>query len=85
VGSLVPACGPARTHRLSVRLTFPTVLQASVWGTETSPTADQAPLRTPLQRTEMDSLTVFDWSAEQPALNARYRFEWKFRAQPEDD
>jgi hypothetical protein len=73
------------THRLSVRLAFPAALQATVWGTETSLTADQMPLRTPLQRTEMDDLAVFDWSTEHPALNVRYRFEWKFRARPEAD
>jgi len=33
----------------------------------------------------MDDLAVFDWSTEHPALNVRYRFEWKFRARPEAD
>jgi transcriptional regulator with XRE-family HTH domain len=68
------------TRRLSVRLTFPTELQPMVWGIETSYTIGQIPLRTALQSTETNGTTVFDWATEHPPLNARYRFEWKFRA-----
>ena len=68
------------TRRLSVRLAFPTHLQPTVWGTEISYTAGQLPLRTPLQRSELDDLAVYDWTVEHPPLNIRYRFEWRFRA-----
>jgi hypothetical protein len=50
-----------------------------VWGIETSYTIGQIPLRTALQSTETNGTTVFDWATEHPPLNARYRFEWKFR------
>jgi hypothetical protein len=68
------------TRRLSVRLAFPTLLHPTVWGTQISYTAGQLPLRAPLQRSELDDLTVFDWATEHPPLNIRYRFEWRFRA-----
>jgi hypothetical protein len=68
------------TRRLSVRLSFPTRLQPVVWGTETSPMVGQVPLRRPLQCAEVGEQTVIDWTTERPPLNARYRFEWKFRA-----
>jgi transcriptional regulator with XRE-family HTH domain len=68
------------TRRLSVRLAFPTHLEPTVWGTEISYTAGQLPLRAPLQRSELDDLTVFDWATQHPPLNIRYRFEWRFRA-----
>jgi transcriptional regulator with XRE-family HTH domain len=68
------------TRRLSVRLSFPTRLQPVVWGTETSPMVGQMPLRRPLQCAEVGEQTVVDWTTERPPLNARYRFEWKYRA-----
>jgi peptide deformylase len=69
------------TRRLTVRLDFPNYLDPQVWGVETSLSAEEVPLRTPLlQRSEGDR-TVFEWSTESPPLNARYRLEWRFRAQ----
>jgi transcriptional regulator with XRE-family HTH domain len=68
------------TRRLSVRLAFPMRLQPVVWGTETSPMVGQVPLHRPLQFSEVGEQTVIDWTTERPPLNARYRFEWKFRA-----
>ena len=68
------------TRRLSVRFAFPTELRPMMWGTETSYTIGEIPLRTALQSAEMDAMTVFDWATEHPPLNARYRFEWRFRA-----
>jgi hypothetical protein len=68
------------TRRLCVRLAFPTGLQPMVWGIETSSTIGQIPLRTALQSTETNGTTVFDRATGHPPLNARYRFEWKFRA-----
>lgn len=69
------------TRRMTVRLDFPNGLDMQVWGVETSLSAEEAPLRTPLiQRVEGDR-TVFEWTTESPPLNARYRLEWRFRAQ----
>jgi peptide deformylase len=67
------------TARLSVRLVFPTELGAAVWGTETSATAEAAPLHTPIVHRRDDGADVFDWSISEPPLNARYRLEWRFR------
>jgi transcriptional regulator with XRE-family HTH domain len=69
------------TRRLSVNLDFPTDLRPVVWGVETSLTAEAGPLRTPVvERVDGDRI-VFDWSIEDPPLNARYRLEWRFRAE----
>lgn len=71
------------TEHLAVELAFPAQLDPAVWGTETSMTAEAAPLRTaPVQREE-NGMRVFSWSTTTPALHARYRLEWRFRARPE--
>lgn len=55
-------------------------LDPAVWGTETSMAAEAASLRTaPVQREE-NGMRVFSWSTTTPALHARYRLEWRFRA-----
>jgi peptide deformylase len=66
------------TKRLSVRLDFPATLDASVWGIETSMTAESFPFRTAVQRTDTDNRRVFAWSTDDPPMHARYRLEWKF-------
>jgi peptide deformylase len=68
------------SRRLSVRLTFPTSLDPELWGTETSLTMGSLALRTPIAREEAGDKTVFTWETGHPPLNARYRFEWRFRA-----
>ncbi|MGV9576695.1 helix-turn-helix domain-containing protein [Streptomyces sp. NPDC003509] len=73
------------TEHLVVELAFPVELDPVVWGTETSMTAEAAPLRTaPVQRQE-GGVRVFAWSTSTPALHARYRLEWRFRAGPEHE
>ncbi|MFY1635117.1 peptide deformylase [Solwaraspora sp. WMMB335] len=72
------------TRRLTVRLDFPTTLDPQVWGVETSLSAEDAPLRTPLRRQDVDGRTALEWSTEVPPLNARYRLEWRFRRGPRD-
>ncbi|GIF71019.1 peptide deformylase [Asanoa siamensis] len=68
------------TRRLTVRLDFPTALDAQVWGVETSLSAEEAPLRTPVARRAEGDRTLFEWTTDAPTLNARYRLEWRFRA-----
>lgn len=68
------------TERLSVRLIFPAELRAAVWGTETSPTAEAVPLRTPVQHRRDGVVDVYDWSCDAPPMGARFRLEWRFRA-----
>lgn len=71
------------TLRLSVRLVFPAALVPSVWGTETSTTAEATPLHTPMTRHSHDGQAVYDWSTADPPLNARYRLEWRFKGRNE--
>jgi peptide deformylase len=66
------------TRRLTVRLDFPIDFDPQVWGVETS-LAAEAPVRSPLERHNEDDRAVFEWSTDQPTLNARYRLEWRFR------
>ncbi|MEU5420845.1 helix-turn-helix transcriptional regulator [Streptomyces sp. NPDC020667] len=73
------------TEHLEVQLAFPVMLDAMVWGTETSMTAEAAPLRTAPSRHDDGETSVFTWSTSTPALHARYRLEWKFRARPESE
>ncbi|MGW4981612.1 helix-turn-helix domain-containing protein [Streptomyces mirabilis] len=73
------------TEHLEVELAFPTALDAVVWGTETSMTAEASPLPSAPSKREENGMRVFTWSTTRPALHARYRLEWRFRAQPEQD
>ncbi|MFG2794680.1 hypothetical protein [Streptomyces sp. NPDC048419] len=68
------------TKHLEVQLAFPAALDPVVWGTETSMTAEAAPLRTAPVRTEEDGMRVFTWNTTAPALHARYRLEGRMRA-----
>ncbi|MFJ3249085.1 peptide deformylase [Streptomyces sp. NPDC086782] len=68
------------TEHLEVELAFPSSLDPTVWGTETSMTAEASPLRTAPTRREDKGVTVFAWSTSLPVLHARYRLEWRFRA-----
>jgi peptide deformylase len=70
------------TRQLAVRLDFPTALDPLVWGMETSMSAEEAPLRTPISKRSEGDRAVFEWTTEAPPLNARYRLEWRFRATP---
>jgi peptide deformylase len=66
------------TRNLTVRLDFPIEFEPQVWGLETS-LAAEVPVRTPLERHSDAHRAVFEWSTDTPALNARYRLEWRFR------
>jgi peptide deformylase len=70
------------TRCLSVRLDFPAETRPVVWGVETSLTAEAGPLRTPMTESREGDRVVFDWTTNNPPLNARYRLEWRFRAAP---
>ncbi|MFF2013719.1 multiprotein-bridging factor 1 family protein [Streptomyces sp. NPDC058195] len=73
------------TEQLEVQLAFPAALDPVVWGAETSMTAEASPLRTPPVRRDDGEVRQFTWITAAPALHARYRLEWRFRAQPERD
>ncbi|KOT94511.1 formylmethionine deformylase [Streptomyces rimosus subsp. pseudoverticillatus] len=73
------------THRMSVRLDFPAEIDPTVWGTETTMTAEALPLRTPIRRTTEGTRRIYSWSTDDPPLHARYRLEWKFRQRPDPE
>jgi peptide deformylase len=68
------------TRRVSVHMEFPSELSPVVWGVESTLTTEGGPLRTPVREHPDSGRAVFDWSIEDPPLNARYRLEWRFRA-----
>jgi peptide deformylase len=72
------------TRHLAVRLDLPFELNPQVWGVETTLSAEEGPLRTPVVRDDEGERAVFQWSTEDPPLNARYRLEWRFRGRPSD-
>jgi transcriptional regulator with XRE-family HTH domain len=67
------------TRRLVVQMRFPAGLDPQVWGVETSMAAEEAPLRTPIIREHDENQDVFTWRTEDPALNARFQLQWRFR------
>jgi peptide deformylase len=67
------------TRRLVVRLEFPAALQPTMWGMQTSLTAESVPLRTPLVESVTGDRATFEWSTDNPPLYSRYRLEWRFR------
>jgi peptide deformylase len=73
------------TNHLTVRLDLPLKLDPQVWGVETSMSAEEGPLRTPVMRQDEGDRALFEWSTEGPPLNARFRLEWRYRAQPTTD
>jgi peptide deformylase len=68
------------TGHLSVRLVFPSEARPAVWGTETSTTAEAVPLRTPIAHHRDGTTDAYEWSTDDPPMGARYRLEWRFRA-----
>ncbi|CUW31746.1 peptide deformylase [Streptomyces reticuli] len=73
------------TRRMSVRLDFPAEIDPTVWGTETTMTAEALPFRTAIRRTDEDGRRIYSWTTDDPPLHARYRLEWKFRARPDQE
>ncbi|WP_341718134.1 peptide deformylase [Micromonospora sp. FIMYZ51] len=73
------------TRHLAIRLDLPTELDPQVWGAETSLSAEEGPLRTAIVRHDEGERAIFEWATDEPPLNARYRLQWRFRAQPDLD
>ena len=73
------------TNRLTMRLNLPSTSDPQVWGVETSMSAEEGPLRTPVVRRIDGDRVHFEWSTEEPPLNARYRLEWRYRIPPTAD
>ena len=77
-GSSAPS--GSRLRQLTVRLDFPVELDPQVWGVTSSLTAEPLPLRTPITEQRDGERVRFEWTADDPPLNGRYRLEWRFRA-----
>ncbi len=69
------------TRRLAVHLEFPADLRPVVWGVESSLTAEAGALKTPVRESVVGDRIHFEWQTDEPALNARYRLEWRFRTE----
>jgi hypothetical protein len=69
-----------RTVKLSIRLDLPADRDPNVWGIQQSLTAGPQVFRTPIRRRKHAGRILFEWNTEHPPMNARFRFEWKFRA-----
>jgi transcriptional regulator with XRE-family HTH domain len=67
------------TGRLAVRLDLPSGRDPQVWGVETSLSAGETPLRTPVVRQAGTERAVFDWETDAPPVHARYTLHWRFR------
>jgi transcriptional regulator with XRE-family HTH domain len=67
------------TGRLAVRLDLPQPLDPQVWGVETSLSAGETPLRTPVVQQRGTDRAVFEWETEAPPVHARYTLHWRFR------
>jgi len=68
------------TRQLTVRLDLPESLMPAVWGVETSLSAEEVPLRTPIESSVAGDRIIYEWTVDGPPLNARYSLRWKFRA-----
>jgi len=68
------------TRRLTVCLDLPADQDPQVWGLESSLSADERPLRTPIAEQRVGDRIRYTWSTEEPPLHARYRLAWRPRA-----
>ena len=65
------------THDLAIELDFATRDRPVVWGTVSSLTGEGTPLGPPEVSNGDGERTRFRWSVRSPALQARYRLEWR--------
>jgi peptide deformylase len=69
------------TRQLSVHIDLPADLRPVVWGMESSLTAEAAPLRNPIREVREADRVHYEWQIDEPALGARFRFEWRLRTE----
>jgi hypothetical protein len=65
------------TRELAIELDFPTAIEPAVWGTVSSLTSEGVPLGPAETSRRAGERTVFYWLVRSPALQARYRIEWR--------
>jgi peptide deformylase len=70
------------TELLTVEMDFPTELEPAVWGLEISSAAERLPVRSPIAQRAEGGRLIYSWSSEEPTLDTRFRFEWKFANEP---
>ena len=66
-------------------MNFPTALEPSGWGLQTSMVAEGQPFRTPLTYHVDNEHHTYPWTIDNPPLHARYRLEWDFRGRNDDE
>ena len=65
------------TRELAIELDFPTAIEPVVWGMVSSLTSEGIPLGPAEMSRRPGDRTVFYWLVRSPALQARYRIEWR--------
>ncbi|MFF5174452.1 multiprotein-bridging factor 1 family protein [Micromonospora sp. NPDC000089] len=65
------------TRRLTIGLAFPAGTRPTVWGQETSFTAESTAEVTP-QRREHEGVVAYEWVVPRPRLRAQYRLNWRY-------
>lgn len=73
------------TRQVSMTLDFPSSLDPAVWGMETSMSAESSAFKSPITRQTRDERVIYTWSTDDPPMHARYRIEWRFRAEKESE
>lgn len=66
------------TREIAMELDFPTTMEPVVWGTVGSLTGEGVPLGSAEHSRRAGDRSVFYWLVRAPALQARYRLEWRF-------
>jgi peptide deformylase len=69
------------TAQLTVHIDLPATLRPVVWGVESSLSTEAGALRTPIHEVREGDRVRFTWETGEPALGARFRFEWRLREQ----
>lgn len=73
------------TERLSATLSFPASVEPMLWGLQTSLFAERLPVQPAPRRQETDGRVIYAWASDQPSLHTRFRFEWRFRNEINDE
>jgi hypothetical protein len=66
------------TRELAVELDFPLAIEPAVWGTVSSLTGEGVALGPAEHSRRAVDRSVYYWLIRSPALQARYRLEWRF-------
>jgi hypothetical protein len=72
------------TRSLAIEVEFPADLRPMVWGVRSSLWGEDAPFPTPIaQELTADGRALLSWETTSATLHDSYRFEWRFRHEPD--